>query len=269
MISLGNRSISYSLRGRSNSLALPPSGAIPSAAFEGVAGTAGTRFAPVSTGSDQPAGVPRRLRDLVDASATPPPQPAIPLDRDRWDSVLGGREQVLTLPAKLDRDSVRAFCDSQERNPDGIVATFLASQIWGYGDRGYGPHRVTAALEHPDLVPALQCAADELDDGNPVDAFEALCVVFELPNLAMSFGTKYLFFADRHRRALILDRLVGAWLVEHADLRLRLTRNPDSYRRWLEAASRWAETLGVSSEAVELMIFSDALPDGSQWVAGA
>ncbi|MBA3833768.1 MAG: hypothetical protein H0X34_18115 [Chthoniobacterales bacterium] len=126
---------------------------------------------------------------------------------------------------------------------------------------------MTAALEHPDLVPALQCAADELDDGNPVDAFEALCVVFKLPNLAMSFGTKYLFFADRHRQALILDRLVCSWLLEYADLRLRLTRHPDSYRLWLEAAASWGNDLGVTSEEIELMIFSDALPDGSQWAS--
>jgi hypothetical protein len=92
-------------------------------------------------------------------------------------------------------------------------------------------------------------------------------VVFELPNLAMSFGTKYLFFADRHRQALILDRLVGSWLAEHAGLRLRLTRHPDSYRLWLEAAGSWANDLGVTSEDVELMIFSDALPEGSQWAA--
>ena len=221
----------------------------------------------VRDGTDQSAGVPMRLRELATAAVVQLPQPAMLLDRGRWSSALQGRKHVDRLPAKLDRESVRNFCNSQVRDRDGVIAVFLASQIWGYGDRGYGPHRVKAALEHPDLVPALQCAADELDDGNPVDAFEALCVVFELPNLAMSFGTKYLFFADRHRQALILDRLVGAWLVEHADIRLRLTRHPDSYRLWLESAAHWADELGATSEEVELMIFSDALPDGSQWAA--
>lgn len=187
------------------------------------------------------------------------------LDRGRWSSALQGRKHVGGLPVKLDRESVRSFCDSLGRDRDGVIAVFLASQIWGYGDRGYGPHRVQAALEHPDLVPALQCAADELDDGNPVDAFEALCVIFDLPNLAMSFGTKYLFFADRRRNALILDRLVGTWLVEHADVRLQLTRHTNSYRHWLELAATWAAELETTSEDVELLIFSDALPDSSQW----
>jgi hypothetical protein len=221
----------------------------------------------VRDGTDQIAGAPTRLRELATASVVRPSQPAMPLDRGRWSSALRGRRHVNELPAKLDRESVRNFSDSQGRDRDGVIAVFLASQIWGYGDRGYGPHRVQAALEHPDLVPALQCAADELDDGNPVDAFEALCIVFEIPNLAMSFGTKYLFFADRHRQALILDRLVGAWLVKHAGIRLRLTRHLDSYRQWLELAAAWADELGATSEDVELMIFSDALPDGSQWAS--
>lgn len=211
--------------------------------------------------------LPDRLQELLAGGALEAlVQPAIRLDANRWIAALPDHRSLLeALPASLDRASVRAFCDAQPRNAEGVIATFLASQVWGYGDRGYGPHRVAAALAHPDAVPALQCAADELDDEKTADAFEALCVVFELPNVAMSFGTKYLFFADRHRRALILDRLVRSWLADHAELRLPLTRSTSAYRVWLEAALRWADELDISPEEVELLILTDALPASSQW----
>ena len=227
------------------------------------------RASPASTSTNEDLAPPDRLAELVAGGALEAiAQPAMRLDVARWLAALPDYRSLLeALPASLDRESVRAFCDAQTRDADGVIATFIASQIWGYGDRGYGPHRVAEALACPDLVPALQCAADDLDAGRPLDAFDALCVVFTLPNVGMSFGTKYLFFADRHRNALILDRLVGGWLAEHTRLRLKLARHPPSYRVWLKAASRWAVQLRTTPEKVELLIFTDALPDSSRWRA--
>jgi hypothetical protein len=214
-----------------------------------------------------PVGPPPRLVALAEegvfGSLRQPPMLSQP---SRWETTSPRHLHVFhSLPPHLDRDSVRRFCDGQSRDANGVVATFIASQVWGYGDTGYGPHRVSRALSSSDLVPALQCAADELDAGFPVTAFEALCQVFELPQVGTAFGTKYLYFADRRRQALILDSIVAKWLEANTDERFDLDRNVESYERWLELASSWSESLDVTPEQIELAIFTDQLPSGSQW----
>ena len=209
--------------------------------------------------------VPERLGQIA-IRAGSIKQPAIPFRADRWIEKLPAFEETFrALPDRLDRPSVRTFCDGQPRDGVGLVSTFIASQVWGYGNRGYGWHRLAQALEHPDLVPALQCAADELDDGEPVNAFEALCIVFDLPEVGTAFGSKYLFFADRKERALILDNWVGKWLRANMGRRFNLDSHVGDYRLWLNLASRWARELDLTPEQVELLIFTDGLPSNSQW----
>lgn len=210
---------------------------------------------------------PKRLLELTGPDSPGSlAQPSMDLELDRWTNGLPERAEILrSLPDRLNRDAVRAFCDRQSRDADGVVATFLASQVWGHGKNRVGPHRVEQALSSADAVPALQCAADELDAGDPVAAFEALCVVFKLPKLGMSFGTKYLFFADRNHHALILDRLIRNWLANNAAIKIPDGRRPDSYARWLNLARDWAQEVGVTPEEVELLIFNDEVGDNSQW----
>ncbi|MDQ2894963.1 MAG: hypothetical protein M3Y09_04875 [Actinomycetota bacterium] len=81
----------------------------------------------------------------------------------------------------------------------------------------------------------------------------------------MAFGSKFLYFADPHGRALILDALVRAWLTEHAGIRLRGGRDEREYAMWLLIVEQWAKALKLTSEQIELLMFTDALPHDSLW----
>lgn len=101
--------------------------------------------------------------------------------------------------------------------------------------------------------------------GRPVDGFRTLCVDHELPWVGTAFGTKFLHFADPLGAALILDSVVAGWLKSHADVRFRCLRDPREFATWLEIASAWGAELGLSPERIELLVFSDGLPERSQW----
>ena len=101
--------------------------------------------------------------------------------------------------------------------------------------------------------------------GDPVGAFRTLCVTSAIPHVGMAFGSKFLYFADPHGRALILDSLLRAWLAEHAGVHLRGGRDEREYAMWLLIAEQWAKALKTTGEQLELIVFTDALPADSAW----
>lgn len=221
-----------------------------------------------NVGIDPSVNIPDRLMELVRAdNARPVQQPVIEFVPERWiERSPAFAEVVASLPARLDRASVRAFCENQAHDDDGAMAIFIASQIWGYGQVGYGPFRLAEALAEPTLAPILGATRSLLDDGKPVDAFHELCVRHELPWVGTAFGTKFLHFADATGRALILDSVVAGWLKEHAGLKFRCLRNEREYATWLELAGAWANESETTPERIELLVFTDGLPEGSQWL---
>jgi hypothetical protein len=210
--------------------------------------------------------VPDRLAGLFEAHRDAArEQPVMVVEPKRWRRALEGQAKGLeALPERLDRASVRAFVTACLAEGDPVLA-FIATQIWGYGKTNYGPSRLAAALASSRLPDALLAACDLLDARDPVGACRMLCVDHRIPQTGMAFGTKFLFFADGYRRALILDRLIRQWLLEHAQVRLSGGRDEREYAVWLLLAEGWAADLGISSADVELAIFSDALPARSAW----
>ena len=120
-----------------------------------------------------------------------------------------------------------------------------SSPSWpgGTGGSGYGPYRVRRVLSSvPDPGARLQAAAGELARGGPTSAYALLgdSGVPRLPGLGPAFGTKFLFFCSppTSPTALILDRLVAAWLRANTGLRLNETRwSVPAYQRYLETMS--------------------------------
>ena len=106
----------------------------------------------------------------------------------------------------------------------------------------------------------------QLADGDPVGAFRTLCVTSKIPHVGMAFGSKFLYFADPHGRALILDSLLRVWLAEHAAERLRGGRDEREYAMWLLIAKQWAKALRITGDQLELVMFTDALPVDSRWL---
>jgi hypothetical protein len=145
---------------------------------------------------------------------------------------------------------------------------------WGYGQVGYGPFRVRRLLDGTAAADAqLQAAADMLSEGGPVEAYALLGDngVPGLARLGPAFGIKFLYFCSpvgkEGRPALILDRLVAAWLRKNADLSLNEARwSVSTYERYLQTMFGWAEELDVAADELEACIFSEqAGLVSSQW----
>jgi Putative 8-oxoguanine DNA glycosylase OGG-like protein len=144
--------------------------------------------------------------------------------------------------------------------------------LWPGGRVGYGPFRVERVLAGTrDPAACLQSAASELASSGPLKAYALLGDngMPRLPHLGPAFGTKYLYFCPppRDHPALILDRLVAAWLRDNTNLRLNETRwSSHAYERYLSAMFQWADEMGVAADELEACIFSEqAEATISQW----
>jgi hypothetical protein len=211
--------------------------------------------------------IPDRLRGLVERDRRGGSrQPAVAVLAERWIPRLAADADVIAgFPDELDRDRVRELVLDGSPGAAGTLAGFIATQIWGYGTNGYGPARLAKALSDPRLPGALEAARSRLKSGDPVGAFRTLCVEHQIPWTGMAFGSKYLYFADPHRRALILDRIIRDWLAEHARVWLTGRRDEREYAVWLLLAERWAGALRLSPERLEMLIFNDGLGEISSW----
>ena len=79
------------------------------------------------------ANIPDRLVDLVRGDETRRvKQPAMEFSPDRWVQRAPDYADVFaSLPAQLERVSVRQFCDRQPLEESGALRIFIASQVWG------------------------------------------------------------------------------------------------------------------------------------------
>jgi hypothetical protein len=176
------------------------------------------------------------------------------------------------LPNRLTRQVVRDACLLAADSPADAQRAFLTVMAWGYGQVGYGPFRVRRLLEAtPDADAQLQAAACKLAEHGPVEAY-ALLGDHGAPRLARlgpAFGTKFLYFCSPagSQPALILDRLVAAWLRANTGLSLNETRwSVSTYKRYLQTMFGWADELNATADKIETCIFADqARLAGSQW----
>jgi hypothetical protein len=206
-------------------------------------------------------------------AAGSPAQGGIVWPRQRWAQRFPSHSAMLaTLPDQLSRPVVRRACSGAAAGPADAERAFLAVMAWGYGRVGYGPFRVQRMLDAaPDAGVWLQTAAGELSEGDPAAAYRVLGDhgMSRLPGLGPAFGTKFLYFcspAGEHP-ALILDRLVAAWLRENTSLAVAEGRwSPRTYERYLEAMFGWADELDMAADELESCIFAEqAGLSGSQW----
>jgi hypothetical protein len=178
------------------------------------------------------------------------------------------------IPSPLDRRAVTALCADAASDTASAARGFIAAMIWGYGRVDYGPFRTARILRGMDQsATILQAAAREaISHGGPA-AFDWLSE-HRLRGLGVSFATKYLFFCTDGRSvepALVLDRLVTAWLSHHADWALSLDWRRDHYRSYVQTITKWASDLQISPADAEYLIFAtEATADPtSQWAEPA
>jgi hypothetical protein len=203
-----------------------------------------------------------------------PRQQATRWPRERWLAAFPEDSCALALlPEYLDRASVRAACLDAPSSPAAARHAFLVVMAWGHGMVGFGPWRTARILQEGSHAPdRLAKVAQHLVHWGALDAYSLLGGDCRLRGLGPAFGTKYLYFCPQSAagpRALIFDRLVAAWLAQHADVRLSpVSWSSKTYRHYLELVRSWADALGVACDEVEQCIFQAQSNEvGNQWAA--
>lgn len=193
-----------------------------------------------------------------------------------WDDYHAALERVIAASDeqagnyRLSRDGVRKA--SSIGDP---LTTFLASQVWGYGDRGYGPHRVchtvlcltdTSSRDLRDeVVRRLTVAHQKCQTDGGVEAYRYLVNEGRIAGLGPSFLTKFLYFVPNAASPspLVLDAVVRRVIEHHARERLRRRfGNTEYYEDYLglvdDLVSSLADEYGIirRPEDVEAALFS-------------
>jgi hypothetical protein len=189
--------------------------------------------------------------------------------RERWIDALPEYERVFcNLPDTLGRGTIRYAVSSAIAEGD-VLDGFLACMAWGYGQVGYGPHRVAKILDSAGQTPRtkLSSVATAAASGRAVRAYKLMADTRRLEGLGPAFGTKFIYFVDR--RGLILDRVVALKFNDVGSFRINATRcDALKYDRYLDAMSAWATALQVQPVELEQVMFmaqSKAL--GNQWAS--
>jgi len=168
---------------------------------------------------------------------------------------------ITTLPSEIDRDAVRELCFSSSLS---IREKFLTVMIWGYGDRGYGPYRVTQMLKQPNSEDVLTQVYELCHAGNPKAAYEYLRKN-RIRILGPSYSSKVLtFFTPREIGAPIYDSYIALWIEKFAkkefegvstSSELWSSKTYSKYWDWIKEHSG---ELGCFPDEIELVLFRDA-----------
>jgi hypothetical protein len=223
---------------------------------------------------DKVRAVPEPVRTVVHKA--PATQAGVPWPRQSWLKRFPQfADRFATLPERVDRASIRHAALAATTDPQGAQWGFVAVMVWGYGVTGYGPWRVEqmfASIDEPGQR-LLEVARTLIDEGAGA-AYSLLAGAARMRKLGPAFGTKFLYFCpqpDEPPRALILDRLVAAWLRTHSDVRVNpVLWSVRRYLRYLDVMHAWAQTIGVAPDEIERAIFqAQANVGGGQWSSTA
>lgn len=168
---------------------------------------------------------------------------------------------ISSIPTEMGREHVRKICQSKKYS---VVEKFLAVMIWGYGDRGYGPYRVSKMLAEPHAEDVLIKSYELCRASKPKEAYQHL-MQNRIQILGPSFGTKFMTFCTpRDVGAPILDSLVGKWIKEFAakdfeGVSLNYENwNLATYSRYWDWVKEHADSYSCNPDDVELVIFRNA-----------
>ncbi|MET8719980.1 8-oxoguanine DNA glycosylase OGG fold protein [Streptomyces misionensis] len=199
-----------------------------------------------------------------------------------WPASLADRS--VPGPRTVTRGDVTAVAVAASRSENWAEA-FVASQVWGYGRRGYGPGRTRTVLDHSWDGEVFDWAVSLLRREGPVVAYEKLNGVHRL---GPAFLTKFLYFAGlvlpeaKGLPPLILDMRLARVLRRHATnvghdaghdwaapIAARIWRDGgwtshryDVYLRWMHAINSRLTTevngWPASPDILELALFASA-----------
>jgi hypothetical protein len=211
-----------------------------------------------------------RLEQLVEAwrAKGSPDQEGFPWGRSKssWESLAHDFDlDIADFPELIDR----LFLWSLNASNVSVHKIFLAVMIWGYGDIGYGPHRVRQMFESQYFVRGLEEARAHCLSGQFLDAYRCL-KNSKIRQLGPAFGTKALsFFHERNGAPAILDSVVARWCNKHAlqslgELGIKAeVWSPRTYERFLGWMGDMSSVYGLPASTLEQLIFEDEYSDRS------
>lgn len=182
--------------------------------------------------------------------------------KNNWESAFpNNRNFIQTLPKELDRAKVREICESTDYS---IREKFLTVMIWGYGDRGYGPYRVTQMLTQENSDEILAEVFEICRRGEPKNAYEFLRKN-RIRILGPSYSSKFITFCTpREIGAPIYDSYISLWIEKFAmkefegvstSSELWSSKTYSKYWDWVKEHSR---EMNCFPDEVELVLFREA-----------
>ena len=182
--------------------------------------------------------------------------------KKNWEEAFpDNRKFILSLPKELDRAGVREICESSAYS---IREKFLAVMIWGYGDRGYGPYRVTQMLAQENSEEILAEVFEICRRGEPKNAYEFLRKN-RIRILGPSYSSKFITFCTpRKIGAPIYDSFISLWVESYASDEFAGVRtssdswNLQTYSHYWDWINKHSLALNCYPDDVELVIFRDA-----------
>jgi hypothetical protein len=183
-------------------------------------------------------------------------------NRNNWIKAFPKESKLISaLPDEIDRGEVRRICNSKKYS---VSQKFLAVMVWGYGDRGYGPYRVTQMMEQHHAVEVLSEAFELCQRGDAKGAYEFLSKN-RIRILGPSYGSKFITFCTpRDIGAPIYDSLIAMWVKEFAAKEfLGVTTSSENwnlktYSRYWDWVKEHADELKCYPDEIELVLFRDA-----------
>lgn len=192
--------------------------------------------------------------------------------KHNWEKAFPANKKFISgLPLLIDRVSVRDICESPKHS---IIEKFLAVMIWGYGDRGYGPYRVTQMLSQENSQELLTQVFAICQNGDPKSAYEFLRRN-RIRILGPSYSSKFITFCTpRYVGAPIYDSYIALWVEAFAAqdfAGIKTTSevwSSKTYSRYWDWVKEHADQLNCFPDDIELVLFRDAeakFSKGSNW----
>lgn len=206
----------------------------------------------------------RRLNQLVNdwRDNGSPEQEAFPwaISKPKWTQLAEEFSvDASGFPEMIDRQ----YLWTLSSGPAPVKSSFLAIMIWGYGDIGYGPHRVRQMFESKGFEPSMQIVKELCRDGDSIEAYKAI-KSSKIRQLGPSFGSKVLtFFHASDSAPAILDSIVALWINEHAPGVFGSkgvnaeTWSVGTYERYIDWMSELSDEFQIPACTLEQLIFTD------------
>jgi hypothetical protein len=166
------------------------------------------------------------------------------------------------------RDIEQLSIEAQSGGSAQIRTVFLASMIWGWGNRGLGPWQTKHMLNYDNLDTQLIQASESIANGMIVKAY----IDFDVPHCGPAFFTKFFYFLGLGCQStplpLILDSRVASslrtlsaeegwqpelFVITGADGYVK--SYVDGYWRYLQAIDYWSKQLGCRADNIEYFLF--------------